>query len=362
MHMKKAMAALLALCLMLSVAMGALAEGSVVNDLLGYFIGASKAADEAEAQAREEMPIVVDEFLDAEDAAADEPAVDDEAPIEVDELIQVDDLALNDDLPDNWKNILLLGTDSRTGEQNARTDTMIVLSINTATSETRMTSLMRDIWVNIPGHGGAKLNAACVYGGPELTVRCINESFGLNIEYYVLVNMQCLAAIVDGLGGIRMDVSDSEAKAINRLFDEDRNANDENTYFAGDYVSAGSQVLLNGKQALAFARIRKQDSDYARTDRQRLVLVTIARQLQQQDLLGMAGIVSGMFQYVQTNLTLDEIMAIAGTCLSADLDSLAELRLPVEGAYQSGTFNGTWCIRPNFDENIRQLHQFIYGE
>lgn len=324
MTMKKLMAALLALCLLLVGALGALAE---------------------------------EQEVDLEDLVIDEDTVE----IQVDELIQVDDLAINESLSGDWRNILLLGTDSRGTNQYSRTDTMIVLSLNLTTNETKLTSIMRDIWVEIPGYGNQKLNAACVYGGPQLTIRCINEKFGLNIEYYVLVNMQCLAAIVDALGGIRMDVTGSEARAINRLFADDRNAHDSNTKFAGDSVSAGSQVLLNGKQALAFARIRKQDNDYERTGRQRRLLTTIARQLQQVDLLSLAGIISTMMQYVETNLSIEEIMAIAGVCMHTDLDNLAELRIPVDGTYEAGMFGNTWCIKPDFEANAAALQQFIYG-
>lgn len=262
----------------------------------------------------------------------------------------------------NWSHILLLGTDSRTSEQESRTDTMIIMSINAQTNEVKLTSIMRDVWVEVPGHGGTKLNAACVYGGPELTVQTINENFGIDIDYYVLLNMQCLAAIVDALGGVRMDISGSEAKAINRLFASDRNAHDSNTKFAGDSVSAGTQVLLNGKQALAFARIRSGDDDYVRTERQRRLLVTIARQLQQEDLLTLTSVISSLLQYVETNLNIEEIMAITGVCMNTNLDALAELRLPVDGAFTSGTFNGTWCIKPDFEANTEALQQFIYGE
>ena len=262
----------------------------------------------------------------------------------------------------NWSHILLLGTDSRTSQQESRTDTMVILSVNTVTNEVKLTSIMRDVWVNIPGHGNSKLNAACVFGGPELTIQTINEAFDMDIEYYVLLNMQCLVAIVDALGGVRMDISGSEAKAINRLFASDRNAHDSNTKFAGDSVSAGSQVLLNGKQALAFARIRKSDSDYVRTDRQRRLLITIARQLQQQDLLTLANVVASLFEYVETNLTIEQIMAIAGVCMNTNLDEMSELRLPVDGTFDAGTFNGTWCIKPNFEANTEALHTFLYGE
>ena len=357
--MRKWAAALLALCL-LAGAMGAAAEGDLLNDLLGFYqraTGQEASAEEAvpEGAPVQEAPAEAAEFIPGGEAPEEEEEI-----LPPDELVQVDDLAINPDLSGDWMNILLLGTDSRTTQNYSRTDTMIVLSINPATNQVKLTSLMRDLWVDIPGHGGAKLNAACVYGGPALTVRCINENFGLNIRSYVLVNMQCLAAIVDSLGGIPMDVSEAEASAINRLFEEDRNANDENTYFAGDAVSAGSQVMLNGKQALAFARIRKLDSDYARTERQRRVLVTIAKQLQQQDVLSLTGIIINMLQYVETNISLDDLVSLATTCTKANLDEMPELRLPAEGTYQAGTYGSTWCIKADYPANAEALRQFIY--
>lgn len=353
-HAKKLAAALLALCLMTVCALGAAAE-EPLNDLLGFYERATgQEAGVAEAPVAEaaEAPVAEGEygFEEAE-----------EEIIPPEELIQVDDLAINESLPEEWENILLLGTDSRTGRSYTLTDTMIILSLNPATKQVKLTSLMRDLWVEIPGWGNQKLNAACVYGGPQLTVRLINEYFGMNIQYYVLVDMQCLAAIVDSVGGIRLDVSGAEASAINRLFEDDRNSHDANSYFAGSPVSAGEQVLLDGKQALGFVRIRKLDSDYARTERQRRVLITIAKQLQQQNLLAMAGIVTNMLQYVETNLTFDEIMTIAGTCMGANLDALEELRLPVDGTYEAGMFGTTWCIKADLAANAELLRQFIYG-
>ena len=337
MNMKRMIAALLALCLLAVCAAGALAEEEPINDLLGFFLRASEGSDMGEGE-------------------------DVEIEVSPDEYIEVTDLAVTEGLSSNWRNILLLGTDSRTSKKHLRTDTMIVLSLNAETKQIRMASLMRDSWVQLPELGGQKLNAACVYGGPELTMRVINEYFGLNLESYVLVNMECLTSIVDALGGIRLDISGSEARAINKLFDDDRNTHDANARFAGQHVSSGTQVLVNGKQALGYARIRSLDNDYNRTQRQREVLLTIARKLQEQDLLSLAGIVTNMLQYVETNLTFEDIMSIAGICMNANLDEIQELRIPVDETFEAGMFGNTWCIKPDFEANAAALHQFIYGE
>jgi len=353
----KAIAALLALCLMLGGGLGALAEQDnpdVVGDVLRYLMGVTKEEEDA---------IIAEETADESDDV--EYVVDgdeeDEEEIVVEEHVNVTDLAVTPGLSDDWMNILLLGTDARGSTKYLRTDTMIVLSINAKTNRMKLSSIMRDIWVQIPGYGGQKLNAACVYGGPELTIRLINEYFGLNIEKYALVNMQCLVQIVDTLGGIQLDVTPAESGAIRRLNNSSVGAKDGSGKYISDAVPSGEQVLLNGKQVLAYSRIRKSDSDYARTSRQRNVLVAIAKKMQGVNLLRLTSIVTTMLQYVETNLGFNEIMDIAGVCMKTDLNTLAEFRIPADGTYDSGMYGTTWCIKPDFEANKTALHEFIYG-
>ena len=359
----KMMAVLLALCLLPGSIPGALAEQDrpdVVGDLLRYFLGVYEdggpASDDAPEAASEP---------DRGEAEYDDPEYvfdeEEEEEIVVEEHIQVNDLAVTQDLPDEWMNILLLGTDARSDSKYLRTDTMIVLSVNPGAGRIKMTSVMRDIWVQIPGYGGQKLNAACVYGGPELTIRTINEYFGLNIQKYALVNMQCLVEIVDALGGVQLDVTPAESSAISRLNASSVGAEDGSGKYVSDAVPSGSNVTLDGMQALAYARIRKSDSDYARTNRQRAVLVAIAKRLQGVSLLGLGGIVTSMLRYVETNLSFDEIMSLAGVCRSANLANLDQFRIPADGTFDAGMYGNTWCIKPDFEANARQLRDFIYG-
>ena len=372
MWIKKTVAMLVALGIMLCGVSGALAEDDVVADLLYYFLGDSaEQGEEAEApqQTAPEQADAANEesadYVDGEDYMDEDTGEygfdEEEEEIVVDKLVEVTDYAVNENLPDDWTNVLLLGTDSRGSTKYLRTDTMIVLSVNANTNEAKMTSILRDIWVEIPEYGWQKLNAACVYGGPELTMRTINQYFGLNLKSYALVNMQCLVNIVDALGGVRLDISPAEAGAMNRLITSDAEASDGNRNFATDKVHSGEQVLLNGKQTLAYARIRKLDTDYARTARQRTVLTTIARQMQQVSVFSLATLVTDMLQYVETNLSFDQIMTIAAVCMKLDLDNLAEFRIPADGTFEAGMFGNTWCIKPDFEANKKALNEFIYG-
>ena len=264
---------------------------------------------------------------------------------------------VTDELNDDWFNILLLGTDVRDESGYGRTDSMILLSVNLATKEAKLTSFMRDLWVSIPGHKGkAKLNAACVYGGPELLMKTLNELFGLNIKDYALVNLSGMADIIDMLGGLRLDVSESERKALNKgLFDLSSKSGME------ELRKSGEQVLLNGNQAVAFARIRQIDSDYQRTERQREVLTALAKRLQDENGTSLLSLVPTLLKYVETNMAITELMTLAYIGLQMDMDSIQQYRIPVDNTYESGTYDGVWCIKADLKKNAKLLKKFIYG-
>ena len=262
-------------------------------------------------------------------------------------------------LSDEWWNVLLLGCDSYTKNDYQRTDSMIIVSINAAKGQVKLTSLMRDTWIPVPGSKGhRKLTELCAVGGPELTIRAINESFGMNISDYALISMEGMAEIIDLIGGLDLDVTEEERKALNKgLFDLSPLSGME------PLEQSGEGVHLNGNQATAFARIRKIDSDYVRTERQRTVLLAIADKIKNGASAGtLLTIVTTLMGYVDTNLSLTEIMTIASVGMKLDLSTVEQYRVPVDGTFDSGTFNGVWCIKPNFKKNTDLLHSFIYED
>ena len=262
-------------------------------------------------------------------------------------------------LSDEWWNVLLLGCDSYTKNDYQRTDSMIIVSINAAKGQVKLTSLMRDTWIPVPGSKNhRKLTELCAVGGPELTIRAINESFGMNISDYALISMEGMAEIIDLIGGLDLDVTEEERKALNKgLFDLSPLSGME------PLEQSGEGVHLNGNQATAFARIRKIDSDYVRTERQRTVLLAIADKIKNGASAGtLLTIVTTLMGYVDTNLSLTEIMTIASVGMKLDLSTVEQYRVPVDGTFDSGTFNGVWCIKPNFEKNTNLLHSFIYGD
>ena len=257
----------------------------------------------------------------------------------------------------DWINILLLGCDSYSINEYSRSDSMIILSVNSKSGEIKMTSLMRDTWIKVSGHKSRKLTELCAIGGPELTMQAINENYGTDITRYAQIGMDGIAEIIDLLGGLELDVTEAERKALNKgLFDLSRLSGMEKLQ------QSGEKVHLNGNQATAYARIRKIDSDYVRVERQRTVLMAMAKKIMSgANASNVISVIDVLLEYVDTNISLLELMSLARVGLSADLENIQEMRLPADGTYESGMFGNVWCIKPDFKKNARLLEEFIYG-
>ncbi len=288
----------------------------------------------------------------------------DEPDISPSEMVEVspDDLDADENLPGDWTNILLLGSDSRNGKSYGRSDALLIASVHKKTGEVKLTSLMRDMWVNIPRKGKGKINGALAYGGPTLAMKTVNQAFEMNITQYIFVDFVGFPYIIDQLGGINIDVEKKELRYLNETIGDLNKSNyPEGTDFS-PLKEYGENTHLTGMQALAYARIRHADSDFERTQRQRNVLMAIFKKVKSQGFsLNLAESAAAILPSVETNLSVSELLKIAGKVLKSDLDTLKELRIPVEGSYKSGTYDGVYSIRPDFEENTKALHEFIYG-
>lgn len=291
-----------------------------------------------------------------------------------DQMVDVTDLSINTGLSPEWMNILLLGVDQRVQGESCRSDTMIICSINTETSEVKLTSLMRDMAVEFDdlgaNNGTYRLNAANYFGGPELTMKTINELLGLNIEKYVIVNFTGFTQICEALGGIEMDITEAEKEQINlnvwsqlqiayeNGWDES-NLTDANGYLGpNDY---GENIHLNGRQALAYARIRKIDSDWERTNRQRKVLVAMMDKMRGTNMLQLLQLGGSLMQYVETNMTLEEIISIADKVLNSGLEGAETMAVPVTDTYVQETRNNqSMFYDVDWTTNAREVQNFIY--
>lgn len=292
------------------------------------------------------------------------------APLEGDQKVQVNDLSIAPNLPPEWHNILLLGSDTRNIKKVSRTDTMIIASINTNDGRIKLTSIMRDTIVPIPGHGNQKLNSASYYGGPELTMKVVNECFKTNISEYVLVNFGGFKEIVDILGGIKLDVTKEEMDQINGSVKEQArilNLSKEK-WLAGDYnlKQYGADIQMDGLQALAYARIRHIDSDWQRTERQRKVIDAAIQKFRGSvSIKQLMQLFTSAWDYVDTNISMPSAIALAQTVLKSGIGKVSTGLMPITNTYKSENRpaeSGAALYDTDFDANAARLYKFIYEE
>ncbi len=241
-------------------------------------------------------------------------------------------------------NILLVGQDKPVEtitKQRQRSDTMILCSINPKTGEVSLISFLRDLYVQIPnGYSDNRLNATYVFGGFKLLDETLNLNFGVTVDHNIEVDMAGFKAIIDILGGVEIDLSAAEAKALNKM--------------NGDPVVVGRQ-LLGSARALDFARLRSIDSDFGRTNRQREVLVAIFDKIKNLSTSELLELLNGLLPYLTTDMTDAEILSLAYRMIPL----LPKLKItthsvPANGTYSHASIRGMSVLLPN-SARIREL-------
>lgn len=213
---------------------------------------------------------------------------------------------------DGYINILLLGVDSRdmNNINGTRSDAIMVVSINEETNDVKIISTYRDTYLKMgdtPTYD--KITHACVYGGPEMTMKSLNQAMDLNIQNYVVVNFKAVADLVDAVGGITVDVQDYEIKQLNKYTVQTANNIGREKY---QTVTAAGTQTLDGCQAVSYSRIRKGvGDDFKRTERMRIVLTKTFNKMKTMSFSEIKGLIELMTPQVKTNLDMNNILALA---------------------------------------------------
>ncbi len=289
------------------------------------------------------------------------------------ELIKVDNLSVVDGLDPNWRNILLLGQDTYEEEDYSRTDTILIASINVKTGQIRLSSIMRDSLIPFPNDGLLrKINGANRNGGPELVMKTINENFQLNIKEYALVNFSSFPQIIDLIGGVLIDITEEEMIEVNKLVEKsiqsDKRLGLDHERLNNSLLEMhGKATRLTGRQALAFSRLRKIDSDFKRAERQRTVIMAMLDQVKtkvRQDPLSLAQLGYEAMKYINTNINVmtDGVSLAMSIVQSDNKEGIMQKRFPIEGSYVSDTRDEVWGIYDvDYTVNARAMHDFIYS-
>jgi polyisoprenyl-teichoic acid--peptidoglycan teichoic acid transferase len=257
-------------------------------------------------------------------------------------------------------NIALFGLDSRKPGTWSRSDTIMVVSIDKVNNKIKVTSIMRDIFLPIPGRGSDKINAAYAYGGPELAINTLNTNFGLNISDFVTVNFFGLEKLINKVGGLDINVKSYEIENINQFIDEVSQLSGEEV---GKFhiVKPGLQSL-NGRQAVSYGRIRYVgNGDYERTERQRKIIEVLYDKIRSRGIAKLPGTVNSILPYVKTSLTNGEIIELASLVMGFEVKDLESSRVPFDGLFETGRQNGAYAMQLNMEGTLEKLYEFIYG-
>ncbi|MGL4656686.1 MAG: LCP family protein [Sarcina sp.] len=253
-------------------------------------------------------------------------------------------------------NVVIFGVDEPTGTPG-RSDTIMIATIDTNNDTLKLTSIMRDSYVNIPGYGMNKINAAYAFGGPQLALKTLNENYGMNLKYYVTENFTTLPELVNMVGGITVNLSQAEVTAmkapqwqLNQIFKENV-----------PYITTPGQHTLNGIQAMAYCRIRHgTGGDYARTYRQRAVMQQIFTKIKALPITEVPGLIDKLLPTVQTNLSNSQIMSMGSEILKMGTSTIQQARLPLNQDSHGEMISGEWYLVFNQQQTNQQLHDFIF--
>lgn len=259
---------------------------------------------------------------------------------------------------DGVVNVLLVGQDSRDGKRE-RSDTMILFSINKNSSQLTMVSLMRDLYVQIPGYGGRKLNAAYQYGGFDLLDQTISENFGVVVDYNVEVDFTGFKDIVDSLGGVDVELTQEEADYL-------RGGGAAYTHGRTYEVEAGVNHL-DGRAALDYARARHVEgaADFGRTQRQRKLLKIIYDDLKGASWLKLLGVYDSVADNITTDMNNTQILSIAFSAYTMGKKEINSYRIPASGMYYGADFGGelnSMLVPNDWDETRQLLQDYLYSD
>ncbi|WP_251032159.1 LCP family protein [Mesobacillus foraminis] len=241
-------------------------------------------------------------------------------------------------------NVLLLGSDSR-GEQQARTDTIMVAHYNPETHKVKLISLMRDMYVTVPEYGLQKLNAAYTYGGPELLRKTIKSNLGLNIHHYAIVDFKGFEKAVDLLvpNGIEVDIPYEMSDGIGMTLEKGRQQ-------------------LHGKELLGYVRFRQDRlSDFGRVQRQQEVISKLKEEaVSVQSVVKLPQLLDLLHTYIDTNIDTATLLTIGKDILDNDSGDIETVRIPEDGTFQNARYEGVGeVLEVDLEQNKATLDTFL---
>ena len=355
-HSSKKKALLIALAVIVVLILGAV--GAVYGVTHGFYRSSNYTSDE---DAMKDFTNVGEDTT-AEDEVNPEDAtgevLSDEEQQELDAKLAefADSEPVTND--GNVYNVLLVGVDRRDKSWAGNSDSMILMSLNYEKKQISMISLMRDTYVNIPGIGMRKLNAAHANGAGPLLLETVTQNYKVQVDRYVSVDFNSMIDIIDKLGGVELTLSDDEVRVANNYITEMCNLRklDPNSYY---FIKGGTKTC-SGIQAVAYARIRYVgNADYQRTERQRTVIEAMITKVQKSGVTTINNVIDEVFDDISTNITPKQMLSLASHALSYKM--VDNSGFPFELKTKNMGKRGDCVIPLDLETNVIELHEYLFG-
>lgn len=284
--------------------------------------------------------------------------------VDADEINMNEDIdAATAELLKGYTNIALFGIDTRKiGDLGAgnRSDTMIIASINNETKEVRMMSVYRDTYMNRADDTYGKCNAAYKSGGPKQAMEMLNTCLDLNIQYYVSVDFVALIKTIDLLGGLEIDVQESEWQYVNSYMYETTEISEDYLDHYSPFLEGPGLQTLDGLQATSYCRIRATaGDDFRRTERQREVIGKIVEKAKTAGIGTINDIIDEVFPLVATNIPKTTMIGMAASMMNYELGESSGF----PSIRETGKVNKQSVVIPaDLEANVKELHRFLFDE
>jgi len=241
-------------------------------------------------------------------------------------------------------NVLLLGIDTR-GEEKARTDTIMIAQYDPKNETAKLVSLMRDIYVEIPGYQNYKINTAYFLGGPELLRQTILHNFGIDLHYYAIVDFKGFETLIDTLApnGIEIEVEKEMSEYI-------------------DVTLYPGVQKLNGKELLGYARFRQDaEGDFGRVRRQQKVIKTLRDELISfNGITKLPKLVGTVQPYLDTNISRLEMMGVLKDLILNTPEDIQTLRIPLDNSFVDSSYPHAGAVLEiDMEQNKQALDAFL---
>ncbi len=271
-------------------------------------------------------------------------------------------VAKREQMEKGFLTVAVFGVDSRDSSlgKGNQSDVIMIANLNRETGEIKLVSVYRDTYLNISDKNTYnKINAAYASGGPEAAVKAINKNLDLNITHYATFNWKAVATVINILGGVEIDISPSEFYYINAFITETV----KGTGIGSVQLKAPGVHNLDGVQAVAYGRLRLMDSDYARTERQRIILTKAFEKLKQSDLATLNSVVGHVMEMSATNIKWEELLSLASGISKYHLGETTGFPAARGEAKIKIGSNKLSCVIPQtLESNVISIHNFLFGE